>query len=246
MPYVPSYYPKYCDARYFWERAKPLGDKEYIKDIAGKRYRLIVYYTKPPLWIKGPYKEKPKPPDPLTLLSRWKKGENWSRMQCLDSRSPFYKQWFWVIQQCKIEEIGPSPPTGCTLSDFAHPDWGKKTYTRVCNGETITIEVDYTKPISATLYGPNMPPERTKEEMCEGWRAGWEITREKCSKDNMWYWVKYPAKIITLPGEEAPPEEEGVPEEGLVEKIKREPWVWVAVGSFVVIGVIAAYYLLKD
>ncbi len=47
------------------------------------------------------------------------------------------------------------------------------------------------------IEGPfdSQPPARSEDEIVDGWKNGFEIERQKCSKDGKWYLVTYPAKL---------------------------------------------------
>jgi len=97
---------------------------------------------------------------------------------------------------------------GCTCRDWE--EYAEGNYPKVYDEEVITpivqicdekaegsyILVVLRDCLSSEVYGESKPPERDKCECYEGWKKGYELTREWCPKDEKWYWVKWKAKLL--------------------------------------------------
>lgn len=115
------------------------------------------------------------------------------------------------VEECEACEI--TCQTGCEVSceascevacqrsddEFRHGD-EEYDVTSTMNsqgygGSWILSVIMHNGPKSISLYGPTEPPDRTASEMVSGWRAGYDMHRAYCSKNGMYYWVKYPATL---------------------------------------------------
>jgi len=72
-----------------------------------------------------------------------------------------------------------------------------KAFLVIRSGDTDKIEVigPYDSPPTKYPDGRDL----TDENVVQNWQNGEELERQKCARDNKYYWVKYPCQLITIP-----------------------------------------------
>jgi len=112
----------------------------------------------------------------------------------------------WVDDCDKKADVAVPQPQHCDKSDLA-VNWSDKTYTNPDCGLPegyVAVKTLYSKGpirINRTDRSTDRPaPEVPCDKQWKQWKNGYMRTAEKCPKDNLWYWVDYPAKLIPAKG----------------------------------------------